>query len=104
MMTKRELYPSETQDRFIVRLPDGMRERIKAAADANNRSMNSEIVARLQASFDAFPKEVQTRGGALGISRGLPPDPDSPVRSQEAIDAFEKIFAEFANKWLKENK
>lgn len=38
-------------DQFIVRLPDGMRERIKAEAEANNRSMNAEIVARLEASF-----------------------------------------------------
>lgn len=34
-------------DRFMLRLPDGMRDRIKAAAEANNRSMNAEIVARL---------------------------------------------------------
>jgi hypothetical protein len=45
-------YPSELQDRFIVRFPDGMRDRIAEAAKANNRSMNSEIIARLQASFD----------------------------------------------------
>lgn len=42
-------------DKFIVRLPDGMRDRIKAAAEANNRSMNAEIVARLEASFASFP-------------------------------------------------
>lgn len=41
----------QDQDKFIVRLPDGMRDRIKAAADANNRSMNAEIVARLSDSF-----------------------------------------------------
>lgn len=46
-------YPSETQERFIVRLPDGMRDRIAEAAKANNRSMNSEITLRLQSSFDA---------------------------------------------------
>jgi plasmid stability protein len=44
--------PSQSQDKFIVRLPDGMRERIKAEAEANNRSMNAEIVARLDASFE----------------------------------------------------
>jgi len=47
----REPYPSETQDRFMVRLPDGMRDKIKAAAEAANRTMNGEIVARLEASF-----------------------------------------------------
>lgn len=44
-------YPSESQDRFIVRLPDGMRDRIAEEAKANNRSMNAEIVGRLEASF-----------------------------------------------------
>jgi len=40
-------------DKFMLRLPDGMRERIKASADANNRSMNAEIVSRLDDSLDA---------------------------------------------------
>ena len=35
----------------MLRLPDGMRDRIKAAAEASNRSMNAEIVARIEASF-----------------------------------------------------
>lgn len=36
----------------MVRLPDGMRDKIAEAAKANNRSMNAEIVARLQDSFE----------------------------------------------------
>lgn len=40
-------------EKFIVRLPGGMRERIAEAAKTNNRSMNAEVVARLQASFEA---------------------------------------------------
>ena len=35
------------QDQYMLRLPDGLRDEIKATADANNRSMNSEIIARL---------------------------------------------------------
>lgn len=51
-MTKhREPYPSEKQERFIVRFPDGMRDRIREAAEANNRSMNAEIIHRLNESF-----------------------------------------------------
>lgn len=46
-------YPSDQQDRFIVRMPDGMREALSAAAKGNNRSMNAEVVARLQASLSA---------------------------------------------------
>ena len=35
---------------FVVRLPEGMRDKLKAEAKANNRSINSEIVSRLETS------------------------------------------------------
>ena len=44
--------PSRTAEQFVVRFPDGMRDRIADEAKTNNRSMNAEIVARLQASFE----------------------------------------------------
>ena len=46
-------FPSDQHDKFMLRLPDGMRDRIKAAADANGRSMNAEIVACLNAASPA---------------------------------------------------
>lgn len=45
-------------DKFMLRLPDGMRDRLKDAAKANNRTLNAEIVARLERSFTA-DKEVE---------------------------------------------
>lgn len=51
--------PSRKQDQFIVRLPDGMRDRIKAAAEASNRSMNAEIVATLEEKYPA-PADPQS--------------------------------------------
>jgi hypothetical protein len=36
------------QDQFQLRLPPGLRDQIKTAADASGRSMNSEIIARLE--------------------------------------------------------
>ena len=44
-------------DRFMLRLPDGMRDRIKDAAHTNNRSMNAEIVATLE---ERYPAEKPT--------------------------------------------
>lgn len=57
----KEPYPSETADRFIVRFPDGMRDRLKQAAADNNRSMNAEIIARLESSFKEgmFKDEIE---------------------------------------------
>ncbi|SMP34307.1 Arc family DNA-binding protein [Shimia sagamensis] len=38
-------------DKFIVRLPDGMRERIKVKAAQNNRNMNAEVVTAREEKF-----------------------------------------------------
>ena len=40
--------PSQTQDKFIVRLPEGMREAIRQRAEAAGRSMNAEVIAALE--------------------------------------------------------
>lgn len=44
-------FPSERMERFIVRMPDGMRDKIRLEAEKNNRSMNAEIIGRLQHSL-----------------------------------------------------
>lgn len=46
-------------DKFMLRLPDGMRDRIKAAADANNRSMNAEIILALEQWLSSEPQSQQ---------------------------------------------
>lgn len=46
-------YPSDKQDKFMLRFPDGMRDRIREEAEANGRSMNAEIIHRLEQSFFA---------------------------------------------------
>lgn len=38
----------QLEEKFVVRLPDGMRDRIALQARDNARSMNSEIVHRLE--------------------------------------------------------
>jgi len=64
---------SRTADKFVVRLPDGMREQLRTVAGEHHRSMNSEIVARLQASFvvpedptPASPVHTGTWNPAIG--------------------------------------
>ena len=42
---------SRTADKFVVRLPDGLRDKIFAVAGDNQRSMNGEIVYRLEQSL-----------------------------------------------------
>lgn len=43
----------QAADKFIVRLPDGMRERIREKAAANRRSINAEIVHYLDRALAA---------------------------------------------------
>lgn len=45
-------YPSQMQDKFNLRFPDGMRDAIAERAKQNGRSMNSEIVQILQNALD----------------------------------------------------
>ena len=42
-------------EKYMIRLPAGMRDRIKAAATRNFRSMNAEIVAVLVGQFPDLP-------------------------------------------------
>lgn len=50
-LKKNTLYSSRTADKFVVRLPEGMRDRIAEVARAQHRSMNSEIITRLEQSL-----------------------------------------------------
>lgn len=59
--------PVREQDKFMLRLPDGMRERIADEAKNSGRSMNSEIVARLARSLEetSLVHELNNRVDAL---------------------------------------
>jgi hypothetical protein len=75
-------YPSQRLDQFLLRLPDGMRDRIETAARSNNRTMTAEIVSRLQASLDAEKRKPGVR---------IPKD--TPPLSQETVmEIFNEII------------
>lgn len=50
----RQRFPSD-DDRYTVSFPSGLKERIKETAKDNNRTMNAEIIARLEDSFEPKP-------------------------------------------------
>lgn len=43
---------SRDQDKFVLRMPDGLRPEISDAASTNDRSMNSEIIFRLNRTIE----------------------------------------------------
>lgn len=44
---------AQTADKANVRFPDGMREKIKEEARRNQRTMNAEIIYRLNQAYSA---------------------------------------------------
>lgn len=46
------------KDQFMLRLPEGLRDKVKEIADANNRSMNAEIVMALE-SWIERPSDIE---------------------------------------------
>jgi plasmid stability protein len=53
-------FPSSKQDQFVLRMPDGLRARIKAYAQDHGRSMNAEIVRILEREFPE-PWPIESR-------------------------------------------
>lgn len=51
-------YPSQMQDKFNLRFPDGMRDAIANRAKTNGRSMNSEIIEMLKFAMEKRPEWV----------------------------------------------
>jgi hypothetical protein len=62
---------------YGLRMPPDLKQRVKNAAAANNRSMNAEIISRIERSFHASLEPVgivvQTTTGSAKAS-GLPPE------------------------------
>lgn len=58
---------SRDADKFVVRLPDGMRNQVAAAATADDRSMNSLIVKALREYLNMQQRQ-QVLLGALVLA------------------------------------
>lgn len=63
----------------MLRLPEGMRDRIKAAADASGRSMNAEIVAALEVQFPDSDPIRELLSKAVETLEILEKTPDASV-------------------------
>lgn len=62
-------FPSQIQDKFTVRFPDGMRDKIAEIAKKNNRSMNAEIVIALTEYISRYTvdSEIENKLNSLDI-------------------------------------
>lgn len=78
-------------DQFPLRLPDGLRDRIKAEADKNGRSMNAEIVARLE-DFPTIQKTL------IATTRERAQLADDKERLEGEMDRLEDLRKRFFDK------
>ncbi len=81
---KQAVYSSRTADKFVVRLPDGMRERIAEVARTHHRSMNSEIIARLEQSM------IQESSLADDLASRLD-SPELTLNERELVQCFRQL-------------
>lgn len=61
--------PKQTDPQFKLRMTPEIKERIEAAAAKNNRSMNAEILRRLEDSFDDEVLTERVRDSAFNRER-----------------------------------
>lgn len=64
--------PSRHLAQFQLRLPEGMRDKLKDAAKKQNRTVNAEIVKRLEFTFEAEVVAHELGGYDVGLSIGTP--------------------------------
>jgi hypothetical protein len=63
------MYPSEEAERFNVRMPQGLRDRLRTSAEDNRRSMNAELIFHLDR---ALPLQVR-RAATGAVSKAKSP-------------------------------
>ena len=82
---------ARTDPQFNVRMPADLKEKIEEAAKENGRSMNAEIVYRLQRSIE----DDQVETGGIGHMEFRIVDPSigkGPQKIFNALDEMEKIL------------
>lgn len=98
---KRNLHMSNTRpprgsDQYPLRLPEGLRDRIKQTADDNGRSMNAEIVAALLEAFPEPARDVAPLVAVLEYVNGAPDDAGFFARVAEINERLSATGADYA--------
>jgi Arc-like DNA binding domain len=81
-------------DMFLLRFPEGMRERLAKAAAKNNRTLTAEVITRLERTL---LKEEMLRRHSLGqkaliktLSQGLEPVMDRFGKIEDRLDKLQR--------------
>ncbi|WP_394779080.1 Arc family DNA-binding protein [Undibacterium sp.] len=88
-MNKSPPPPSRTADQFVLRLPEGMRDRIASVAKDANRSMNAEIIGRLEATF----KNSSITSDKLELSEELMDSYRNQIQQSKLIEELTTVIS-----------
>ncbi|WP_273848716.1 Arc family DNA-binding protein [Serratia liquefaciens] len=88
-------YPSQLQDKFNLRFPDGMRDAIAERAKKNGRSMNSEIIQMIEDALNPRVKSIE-----FDIGENKPIKIDDVGKAEDIV----KALTEFATALAALNK
>lgn len=78
-------------DQYQLRFPPGMRDKLKRAADDRGRSMNAEIIDRLDRSFKRWPNISWTDEHIARLNRA---GSERRIELEKKIDSFAKELVE----------
>ena len=86
-MAKKPRQPAgRGSDQFVIRFPEGMRDRIAKLAAANGRSMNAELIDRIEKSM----AEITIETGLKNFERPATRMSDRMETVQENLDRILK--------------
>lgn len=83
-------YSSRTADKFVIRLPDGLRDQIAVVAKENHRSMNSQIISVLEQNLGLPQSESIPVEGVL-VSGGWTPVKGMYVHTPDGVGEIQYL-------------
>lgn len=91
-----ERRPVRTGDRHDLKLPDGMRERFKRSATLSGRTLNAELIHRLQATLDGtyglpLPPEILEMLKAAAGETGRSLEDEGYVRLLDSLNGWSEV-------------
>lgn len=83
-------------EKFVIRLPQGLREQIKTLSEQNRRSMNSEIIMVLEKHIEQFSQDDMRDFSAEELLQEVRADQDrgEPLTDKALLERLEALPAE----------
>ncbi len=82
---------SRTADKFVIRLPDGMRKAIENLAAAKYSSMNTEIILALEAHLEGQARQKLLLDALQAHAEDAKPSARKPPKQQAEVDYIDGL-------------